>query len=366
MTVAAGDTFSLNIRSRIQMRHQLLVAAEDTSGERQLQQVVNIGTARLWLSGHVYVPTFTYMIQLALAGRDYRDGAASPLYDAFVDWRLHRDLSVRAGQYFVPFDRLRTVREWALQLAERPRPVLEMTLDRDVGITLYSNTFLGDRSPVAFRLGAFGGGGTNLSTGRTPGGLFVGRVELRPLGPIDDDVESDLERREHPALAVGAAFALNFNTNRLRSTTGPTFLGGTTDYWHAAADSVFKWKGATLQAEWLWKQASSDAIVSFDAMGTPSVEATRSGRGVVLQASYLFPRPFELVGRASRLWAHAGTDPAFVDEVAGRGDELAVGLNHYFNGHRLKLQASWIARMPRGFRIDHAAHLVVTQLDATF
>ena len=366
LTVTVGDQFSLNVRSRIQLRYQLNVPPEDAAGERDLQQLVSIGTARLWFSGHVYNPKLTYMIQLALAGRDFRDGATSPIFDAYLDWKVHRDLSVRAGQFFVPFDRLRTVREFALQLADRPRPVGELTLDRDVGVTLYSDRFLGDRSPVAWRLGVFGGGGTNLSAAKEPGALLVGRIELRPLGAIDDDSEGDLERRKKPGLAIGGAFARNWNTNRLRSTSGATFSGGTTDYSHAAADAVLKWSGLALQAEYLWRRASIDQILSTGPDDEPVTESTRSGRGWVLQASYVFDPPIEIVGRLSRMYASGGTDPSFVKEADTRGQEIAAGLNYYLNGHRLKIQTDWIARTPPNFDFSRADHLVHVQLDATF
>jgi hypothetical protein len=365
VTLRFGDAFSLNVRSRIQLRYQLSVR-DDSDGQREAEQLVSIGTARLWLSGNIVVPGLQYMLQLAVAGRDFRDGATSPLYDAYLDWRLHRDLSVRAGQYFVPFDRLRTVREWALQMADRPRPVLELTLDRDVGVTAYADRFLGDHSPVAWRLGAFGGGGTNRSTGRTPGALLVARLELRPLGPIDDDREGDLERRAQPGLALGFALAANIDTDRLRSTTGPTFEGGTTDYLHAAADLVFKWSGLAVQSEWLWKRAATQEIVSVTADGSALREFTRSGHGFVVQASYTFAPPLELVGRVSRLSALRGTDPALAAEVARRGQELGAGLNYYFDDHRMKLQLDWIALMPHGFIFDRADHVAHLQLDVTF
>ena len=366
LTMNIGERFSLNVRTRIQLRYQLHVPPKGANGERNLDQIVNIGTARLWISGHVYKPELTYMIQLALAGRDYRDGAISPIYDAFLDWKLHRDFAVRAGQYFVPFDRLRTVREFGLQMADRPRPVGELTLDRDVGVSFYSERFLGDRSPFAWRLGAFGGGGTNLVDAKKPGVLLVGRLELRPLGAIDDDLEGDLERRSKPGLAIGTSVAGNWNTNRVRSTTGPRYVGGTTDYQHAAADLVFKWLGVALQAEYLWRQASNDRIISINPDGTTLTEYTRSGTGWVLQASYIFDPPIEIVGRLSRLSAFSGTDPRFVTEAATAGQETAAGLNYYFNGHRMKLQADWIARTPTNFDFSRADHLVHLQLDATF
>jgi hypothetical protein len=363
LTVKVGDAFSLNIKSRMQIRYQLDIP---NGPQDNMLQTVNIGTARIWLSGNILSPKFLYMIQLAVAGRDYRDGATSPIFDAFVDWKVHRDFSLKAGQYFVPFDRLRTVREFALQMADRPRPVAELTLDRDVGVTMYSDTFLHDKSPVAYRIGAFGGGGTNLTTGKFPGGLFVGRLELRPLGPIDDDSEGDLERRKKPALALGGAFAANLNTNRLRSTTGATFTGGRTHYFHGAADLVFKWWGFALQGEYLRKVASVNDIFSTDEEGMPVTEWTRTAEGWVAQASYVFDPPIEIVGRMSGLYALGRTDPALIAELEQRGQEVGAGLNYYFNGHRMKLQTDWIALMPYNFDFGEAAHVVHLQLDVTF
>jgi hypothetical protein len=365
-TIRAGDKFSLNVRARVQLRYQLTIPEPDENDERDLRQLVTIGTARLWFSGHVLVPELTYMIQLAVAARDFREGAVSPIYDAFLDWKAHRDFNVRAGQFFVPFDRLRTVREWAIQMPDRPVPVWELTLDRDVGIVVYSETFLGDRSPLAYRAGAFGGGGTNLARGRTPGALLVGRLELRPLGPIDDDVEGDLGRRKKPAMAIGVGLAKNFNTNRLRSTTGATFQGGTTDYTHFAADLVFKWSGIMFQAEYVVRKSSKRVIESVDAEGMPVLEFPQSGRGYVLQASYAFDPPFELVGRLSQLWAIGRADVAFYEYTQSRGQELAFGTNYYVNGHKLKIQADWSARMPQGFEIARSEQLVHVQVDATF
>ncbi len=361
-TLDAGDAFSLNLRSRINLRYQLH-GAPPSMGERKFDQVVGIGTVRVWFSGHVRDPRLTYMLQLALGQRDYRDGAVSPVFDAFIDYKAHRDLSVKVGQFFVPFDRLRTVREFALQLADRPRPVSELTLDRDVGVTLYSDRFLDDKSPFAWRVGAFGGGGTNLTTGREPGGLFVARVEVRPLGTIDDDSEGDLERRPAPAVALGAAIAHNRNTNRLRSTTGSTFTGGTTDYTHYALDAVFKWNGLAVQAEYLKKTSSRETIPS--AADPMVLEYTRAGSGFVFQASYVFDPPIEIVGRYSRLYAPGGTDPKWITEVRNLGQEIAGGVNYYVAGHQLKLQADWIVRTPRDSfaGTDHALH---AQLDATF
>jgi len=364
LTIKLGDAFSTNLRARIQPRWQVH-GAPDVMGDRKFDQLVTINTARVWLSGNAFNPRLTYMLQLALAGRDYRDGAISPIFDAFIDYKATRELSVKAGQYFVPFDRLRTVRELALQLPERPRPVAELTLDRDVGVTLYSDhAFLGATSPLAWRVGVFGGGGTNLSTGKEPGVLLVARVEARPLGEIDDDSEGDLARRRRPGLALGAGIATNRNTNRQKSTTGATFTGGTTDYVHLALDATFKWRGFAAQLEYLRKTSSRASIPS---LADPAVlEWTRAGSGFVVQASYVLDPPVEFVGRFTRIYAPGGTDPKLISEIRNLGQELAGGVNYYLNNHQLKFQAAWIIRSPRDFDLDSSDHLVVAHLDATF
>lgn len=362
-TLEFGAQFSLNVRARIQVRYQLDVPAEDALGDREPLQTVNIGTARLWFSGHAYTRDLTYMVQLAVAARDYRDGATSPVYDAYIDYRAHRDFAVKVGQYFVPFDRLRTVREFALQMGDRPIPVQQLTLDRDVGITVYSDNFLADNSPLALRIGAFGGSGIHQSLGKEPGVLVVGRVELRPLGKIDDDSEGDLERRPKPAIALGAAVARNWNTNRVRSTTGAIYAEGSVDYLHAATDLVFKWRGVALQGELLLRDADTDTTQA--PAGAPR-GLSQSGRGWVAQASYTFDPPFEIVGRMSGLYALSGTDPAFVALAETAGREVAAGLNYYINGHKAKIQTDWISRFPGDYDLEESQHTAHVQLDVTF
>ena len=356
---------SLALKTRVQLRYQISTDLQAPKTAADPQQLFTVGTARVFLRGHVLERDVTYLLQLAVADRDFRDGAKSPIYDAYLNYRAHRDFELRVGQFFVPFDRLRTVSEYALQLAERPRPVSELTLDRDVGVMVFSNAFLADDSPLAFRLGAFGGGGPNQTTPKAAGGLLVARVELRPLGPIDDGEEGDLLRREKPGLALGVGAARNWNSNRQKSTTGPAFAGGTVDQSHAVVDTTFKWHGLALQGEYLWKYAQHNVIVSRDRDGSTREEPTRSARGWVVQASYVFETPYEFVARASRMNAAPGTDPALIADLRAHGQEFAVGLNRYINGHRFKAQATWIARMPRDLDYAKAEHTGYVLLDVT-
>jgi len=223
LSVDAGDAFGFNIRARAMIRADFRSPAPAVDTQREWTQAVSVGTLRLWLGGYVYSRNLTWLMQFAFAEADYRDGVTSPVYDAYLNWQLSRDFGVRVGQYFVPFDRLRTIREWGLQMTARPRPVNELTLDRDVGVMFYSDSFLGDESPVVWRLGVFGGRGIHDTSPVEPGALLVARVELRPLGEIDDDMEGDPGRRVQPALALGAGYAINLNIDRVSKHDGQFF-----------------------------------------------------------------------------------------------------------------------------------------------
>jgi phosphate-selective porin OprO and OprP len=335
---SADDRFSLNLRGRIQLRESVLSTAPDEDGERTVSLQTQIFTTRLWWGGHLLNPNVKYLLQLAVSPKDFRDGAISPIYDAFFDLTHHRDVSVRVGQLFVPFDRMRTIREFSLQLVDRPRVVSELSLDRDIGVYAYSDHLGSDDSPLAYRLGVFGGSGTNQVTAHPPGGLFVGRLEYRPLGTIDDDSEGDLDRREQPGLALGLAAAYNHASTRARSTTSTVFTGGTANYLHLAADAVFKARGFAWTNEVVARIASRDTIESVDDDGTPVTEYTRSGWGLVSQPSLMVSDRVEVAARYGRLAADEGTDPAYIADVEARGNELALGVNVYLNGHRFKVQ----------------------------
>ena len=206
----------LALKTRVQLRYQISTDLQAPKTAADPQQLFTVGTARVFLRGHV----------------------------------LERDVT------------------YLLQLAERPRPVSELTLDRDVGVMVYSNAFFADDSPFAFRLGAFGCGGPNQSTPKAAGILLVARVEFRPLGPIDDGEEGDLLRREKPGIALGVGAARNWNSNRQKRATGPAFGGGTVEQSHAVVDERFKWQGLALQGEYLWKYAAQNVIVSKNSDGS--------------------------------------------------------------------------------------------------
>jgi phosphate-selective porin OprO and OprP len=335
---SADERFSMNLRARVQLRQSEFVSAPDADGARDFTMQTQVYTARLWWGGHVLNKDTKYLLQLAVSPRDFRDGATSPIFDAYFDLTYNPNLSVRVGQIFVPFDRLRTIREFSLQMIDRPRVVSELTLDRDIGVYAYSDHLGGADSPFAYRLGVFGGSGIHQLTAHPPGGMVVGRFEYRPLGPVDDDSEGDLERRDTPGLAIGVAGAYNHASTRARSTTSTTFTGGTANYAHFAADAVFKYAGFAWENEFVTRIATEDEIQSVADDGTPVTEYTRSGWGFVSQPSMMVSDRVEVAARYGRLAALDGTDPAYISDVEARANELGLGVNVYLNAHRFKIQ----------------------------
>ena len=179
-----GQTW-LSLSARLAIRETLTEVADSW------RQETHIRTVRLWFRGQVGSPELTWGIQLALGGKEFDADTPTPLFDAFVRWQPHRDLAVQGGQWFVPFDRARTVRESGLALVDRPLMVRELTLDRDVGVALLSDDLLGLGGKLLYRLGIFGGEGRNrfADKGFALGPMAVARLEWRPWGQFDADVE---------------------------------------------------------------------------------------------------------------------------------------------------------------------------------
>lgn len=359
LTVSRGDALSMTIKGRVSVRDVVVMNGNNVTNELSLR------TVRLGVQGKMLSPAISYYVQLALGTADYetlKDSTGketlvtSPVYDAYVDFTAWRDLQLRVGQFFVPLDRSRTIREFSLQFVDRQQMITELNLERDMGLLISSNDFLGWGGRLAYALGVYGGQGKNRALPVTnPGFLWVGRLTVRPMGPFDDDVEGDVERSSSPHLAVGVGAAYNGNTWRQRSTLGTVLTLGGVDYLHLAGDVVFKYGGFAFLGEVLYRKAPHDVRSN----GTLT-EYTRSAWGYTVQASYLFTKELELAARWDQLRPLGQTDPKLIEFTLQQGRELTVGFNVYFNGHLLKLQFDYTARFSEaGSLASHLARALV-------
>lgn len=353
---SADERFSATLRARGQIRDTLTASGSPTNE-------LNVKTLRVYLSGHLMTRDLRYWVQLGLGGNDFEAGSSSPILDFWVEYVRLRDVNIRVGQFFVPFDRARTIREFALHLVDRPQVVSELSLDRDLGLMISSADLFGSRGVLAYQLGIFGGKGRNRFGGGALGFLYVLRLSVRPFGAFDDDQEDDLLRLHRPRLMLGVGGAYNQNTDRQRSTTGTTLTLGTPDYLHAAADAVFKYAGFSLLAEVLYRQARTDF---YDGMKDAKMvrEWSRSAWGYLVQAGMMLGRRFEVTARWESLSARGDTDPALLTLVQTQGHQLGGGLNLYLNGHLFKVQTDYFYQF--GDDMGSGRHVVRLQLDATF
>jgi phosphate-selective porin OprO/OprP len=358
---SADKRFQIGVRARIQLRETL--QKDDT----QTQLEAQVRTLRLIVAGYALVPELKYLIQFAFGANDFETGNSSPIFDAFVEYTKLRDLNVRVGQYFVPFDRARTIREFALQFVDRQGVVRELTLDRDVGIMLSSQDLFGWHSRLAYHLFVGGGDGKNRVADlknkygpQTPGMLVVGRLIARPFGAFDDDQEGDVTRSPTPHLALGVAGAYNISSDRDHSTYGATYTLGTFNYTHAAADLVFKWRGFSLLTEFLYRKANTEEHTATVAMQKVT-ERSRSGYGYFAQVGQMLTSQLELTARAEKLW---GTDRALRDLAKVSGRQVGGGLNLYLNGHAFKLQTDYFYVFGDDF--GKGSHVARLQLDTSF
>lgn len=327
VTVRSPDgQASLNLRVRVQVRGTVTDGASDDDATTEIA----IRRMRVVLQGNALGPALTYYVQLSFANLDNEADLRLPLRDAYVTWNPGGGVNLRVGQMKVPFSRQRVVSSSALQMVDRSVVVSELNLDRDVGVQMFSRSIAGSNR-FGYAVGVFGGEGRNR-LGRSAGLLYSARLETWPLGPFDDMVESDQNRRPAWRLAIAGNLGYNQRTNRPRSTIGVPYAAGDFSYRHAAIDAVLKGHGWSLQGEWLRRNADAD-IRSVVVSGQPATIVSRSAAGAYLQAGRMLSPRLELSGRASLLVPDSGTDPALT-----RTNERTVGVSYFVRHHDLKVQ----------------------------
>jgi phosphate-selective porin OprO and OprP len=362
VTVTSADgNYSMMLRPRIQLRGTL--TKDDTNGS---QLEIQVRTMRLVMSGNALTPDLKYYIQLAFGGNDF-DTNASPVFDAYVEYTKFRDFSIRLGQFFVPFDRARTTREFGLQFVDRQGVVRELTLDRDIGIMLSSQDLLGLGNRLGYNLFVGSGDGRNRFADskntygpQKPGALFIARLVTRPFGAFDDDFEGDHTRTPTPKLMIGVGGGYNLSTDRDHSTYGSTYTLGTFNYAHAAADMVFKWRGFSFFHEFLYRNANKPSITR-SVNGMPASERSRSGYGYFAQVGQMVTKRLELVARIETM---KGKDSVLKALARTSGKQVGGGANFYLNGHYFKFQADYFYVFGDDF--GRGRHVARLQLDASF
>ncbi|MCH9688681.1 MAG: hypothetical protein K0V04_45035 [Deltaproteobacteria bacterium] len=366
LTLTSKDgRFELATRLRAQFRYTF----EHDGESDDLSHGLQIRRARLQFKGHVFNEHNRFKTELAVSPRDMGfDGDVThrtPILDWYFDFTYLRDLTVRIGQYKVPFSRQRVVSSGDLQLVDRSLANGEFNLDRDIGLDLRSKDFLG-LGKLRYYAGIYFGEGRDQYRPSNFDMFYLARVEFLPFGMFKDYKEADFARSLRPRLSLGAAYAFVDGAVGNRGVRGSTPSdGGTTDYHNATADVMFKVAGFSLFADVFYRQGRrnfGDAVVEQDdgTQAPAEQEASRNGLGWSATVGYLIPRvPFEIAGRYSQALATGNSSSL------SRRDEAGGGISYYFAGHPLKLQLDYFTRFPEG-QLREAGNEVRLQLQAAF
>lgn len=245
------------------------------------------------------------------------------LLDAYVsaksDLSQHGAWSLAAGQLKAPFSRQTLLSDSALAFVDKPE-LASLAPDRQLGLR---GTLRVPAAPwVQLAAGVFNGEGKNQPQNIDEHLMYVGRIELRPLG-WDAPLEESAFGKTFVTLAGSVA------RNVVESGDGTEtdlYLGG---------DLAGAWHGVSGSAEYTWVRHN---------FATGSAQPNYHGNGVMAQVSYLLPLP----GR----WAHKVEVGARIEEIdrndtvpiAQKGDPnqslryFTGALNYYHWKHALKLQ----------------------------
>lgn len=352
---SADGLFSFDPR----LRAQFLYEFEDAEDESAAQSV-QIRRARLQFKGNFYGKANKYKVEFAVSPGDVsqNDGAppaTSILLDWYLDFTQLRDLSLRVGQYKVPFSRQRVVSSGDLEFVDRSIVNAEFSLDRDIGLDLRSEDLFG-LDALRYYLGIYAGEGRNTRGFYDFGMMYVARLELLPMGMFDDYAEADLERLSSPKLSLGVAAAHLSNGRFNRGILGSAPSdGGTTDYDTLTADVVFRYAGLSATSEWIFRNGDRD-------YGTEGeLEGARDGFGGMAQLTYLFPTTrFQVGARYGFVLAEGDAS------VLPESDELGGGVSYYFAHHPYKLQADYFRLGAKDDEDTLYTHRVRVQLQAGF
>jgi hypothetical protein len=346
-TTLETDKARISLTNRVQFRF----TDEMPTAPSQLPGTENPGDskasfrvrrAKTRLEGWFWRKELTFDFSLAWAGPDPGVSNGTPLEDVRISYDVsgHGAFRVSVGQFKVPFGRQEQTSSGRLQFNDRDllsgditSPLSgNFTHGRDVGIDV-EGLLAGDL--VEYGAGVFNGNARNALDNDNTKFQYDAHVTFQPFGNVALS-EGDFETKDKPLLAIGA----EFENNNLHGATNANDFDTTT--WGGYA--IFKYKGASLFAEY------------FPRNLVPETGASFNSNGYHVQAGYFLKRDvFEVAFR------YASWDPT---SAIPNNDQSEVGgsANYYIKKHNLKFQADYRKLEDKGANTTTKELRVQTQL----
>jgi hypothetical protein len=271
--------------------------------------------------GHVFSPDITYLIRSDLA----REGGWDTLQDAWVRYHLNDQLSVRVGQFKLPFNREELVGPMYLQAIERSLVNESLNIGRSQGIEM-TYTDRSNRFTLATSDGGEDNiGGFNLTGSRPPNSPWsdstaewavAARYEQLVAGRWDQFTQFT----SPPGDPFGLMWGIAGHVQRTEYTGTPS-TSRNEDYWFGLTGDVSaEFGGANLFASIVYQYVDDASFGIFNVYG------------IVVQGGTYFTEKLEAFARFE--YGNVDSDFDFQDLWV-----LTVGTNYYIDGQDLKLSA---------------------------
>jgi hypothetical protein len=298
--------------------------------------------ARLALAGRAYSPKLTYKLQLELAG-----GAS--LLDYWFEGQLGRGVSIKAGQFKVPFSRSFITPAEKLTFVERPVAVDELRYDRDLGVWL---GFSGSGGKLQAGVGVWNGAGRKRNENDNIDPLLGARVQVTALGEPFSPEEGDFDGTAEPRLAVGAGAtfenapvpdAYGFGTAEQPLDTDVDGDGDRDNVriMQAGLDVALRWRGLGVEAEGFVRGEDWGVIPNQQAKPFTPEYAMFGG---YVQASYfVLPARLLLGARFSRTAVSllGGGRARTATPPGDRLQEISAFASYFRERHGMELGLMW-------------------------
>lgn len=330
---SADSIYQVNIRFRMQNR----VTYFDNQNEEDVIDA-QIRRLRLRFDGFIGNPKFQYSIQLSFApgdvGKAEEGKNTNIIRDAMVFYKPNNKWSFGFGQTKLPGNRQRINSSGALQLTDRSINNADFNIDRDFGFQVQHNNKKKDKFSYSVRGAISSGEGRNWTDYNDTGLAYTGKIDLLPFGSFKNDgtnFEGDILREEKPKLMISGAYSYNNKAHRTQGQLGDEMFQ-TTDIRSLFLDAMFKYRGFALMYAYMNRNA--DDKFSYNPVDRDDFKYVYAGYGQDFQASYNFPKNYELIGRYSTQKVDKE-----IFEFTPNTNQWSLGLTKYIWEHAFKLQA---------------------------
>ena len=337
--VARDSSYSTKYTVRMQSLFTSAWDAREEGGFGDVETNMLIRRARLKFQGFAYTPKLEYKFQLGLSNRDisgaseFTRNAPRIILDAVVKYNFHERFELWVGQTKLPGNREQLISSGSLETVDRSLVNSYFNIGRDIGVQLHHSFVLGDQFLVREAISVAQGEGRNVTAGNLGGHQYTVRAEVLPFGDFDDFSGADLDREETPKLALGVSYDFNNDAVRADSNDGDYLFTDSgffqTDISTLFIDAMFKYEGFSVMAE--YAERSADDVFARNSDGILTGDAVNVGKGFNVQAGYLFPNNYQLVGRYSTI----DLDDQISQVIE---DQYTLALSKYIVGHKLKIQ----------------------------